>query len=256
MVELIPVLSDNYAYLIVCEETEQAAVVDPADPDVVWSRVQARGVDLRAIWNTHHHWDHTAGNEVLQSRCDLAVVGHRTDRGRIAGLSVPVDDGDVVELGALRGTILHTPGHTRGGIVYLVGDALFTGDALFGAGCGRLFEGDPPTLYHSLNVRLAGLDDETKVYCGHEYTQKNLSFALTVEPGNRDLQERVKRVESQRAQGQPLVPSTLGEERKTNPFLRCDSPELIEGLKRRFPSEPLDKPEQVFGGLRRLRDRF
>lgn len=256
-VEIIPIFSDNYAYLVACPTTGQAAVVDPAEPGPVLEVIERRDVKLTALWNTHHHWDHTAGNEkVLEAYPDLAVYGHREDATRITGLNHPVDDDDLLSLGELSVRVLHTPGHTRGGIVYLVEGAAFTGDALFCAGCGRLFEGDPPTMYRSLNERIGSLPDDTRIFCGHEYTQKNLAFARTVEPDNERLHQRIAEVDAKRARGEPSIPSTLGEERATNPFLRCDSPEIRRGLAERFPGEPLDEPQQVFAKLRELRDGF
>lgn len=255
-VEIIPVLGDNYAYLVCCEQSGVAAVVDPADADPVDRRVRELGLDLVAIWNTHHHWDHTAGNEALCQRwAQLEVVGHESDRGRLPCLSKGVEHGALVELGALSARILHTPGHTRGGIAYLLEGAVFTGDTLFGAGCGRLFEGTPETMHHSLMGVLGELDDATQVYCGHEYTQKNLAFASTLEPSNQELQQRVARVDALRAEGKPGVPSTMGEERQTNPFLRGQSVELRQSLRERGEQD-VDDEVKAYAAARRLRDRF
>lgn len=255
-VETIPLLSDNYAYLVVCATTGQAAVVDPADAEPVLARVRELGVDLVAIWNTHHHWDHIGGNEAILKQGPVEVYGHSSDASRIAGFSKGLEHGDAIVLGQLRATVMHTPGHTRGALVYVVQDAALTGDTLFGAGCGRLFEGDPPTMYDSLNRRIARHPADTRVYCGHEYTEKNLAFAATLEPDNQALQQRTERVSRLRCDHQPSVPSTLGEELATNPFLRCHERSIRTTLAERFPQQDLSDPNSVFALLRRLRDRF
>lgn len=256
IVETLALLTDNYGYLVVCEQTGKAAVVDPSEADPVLDAVAARGVELVAVWCTHHHFDHTAGNEELARKLSLEIYGHRGDAGRLSGLTHGLDDGATVSLGALQARVLHTPGHTRGGLVYLVGGAAFTGDALFAAGCGRLFEGDPPTLYRSLNERIATLPPETRIYCGHEYTLKNLAFALSVEPGNAETTRRRAQMAALRKQGTATVPFTLAEELATNPFLRCKSAEIRASLEGRFPAENLADPVKVFARLRQLRDRF
>lgn len=250
LVHTVPVLGDNYAYLIVCEQTRQAAAVDPADARAVERAVAEQNIELVAIWNTHHHADHTAGNGDIARRHAVSVVGHRADAGSIPGLTHALDHGDTIALGQLRARILHTPGHTRGAACYLVEDALFTGDTLFAAGCGRLFEGDPPTMHTSLYQVLRPLPAETRIYCGHEYTEKNLSFALTVEPDNEATQARLDKVRAQRSRGEPTVPFSLAEELRTNPFLRCESPDI-----RRALDEELDSLG-VFARLRELRNVF
>ncbi|PIE18528.1 MAG: hydroxyacylglutathione hydrolase [Proteobacteria bacterium] len=258
-VELISVLNDNYAYLVVCEQTGLAAAVDPADPEPVVARVEELGVELVAIWNTHHHWDHTSGNEALCEAAGaraLEVYAHASDKGRVPGQNRGVEHGAKVGLGQLEATVFHTPGHTRGGIVYQLEDAAFTGDSLFAAGCGRLFEGTAEMMYSSLNEVLAPLPDETKVYCGHEYTQKNIAFGETVDGENPALAERKARVDALREQGAPSIPSTLAEERATNPFLRCGDERLRAQLVARFPDERFDDDVAVFAKLRGLRDRF
>lgn len=258
-VELIPVLSDNYAYLVLCERTGLAAAVDPADPEPVLARVEELGAELAAIWNTHHHWDHTSGNEALCAAAGargLEVYAHASDQGRVPEQNRGVEHGATVTLGALEATVYHTPGHTRGGVVYQLQGAAFTGDSLFAAGCGRLFEGTAEMMHRSLNEVLAPLPDETKVYCGHEYTQKNIAFAESVDGANAALAERKARVDALRERGEPSIPSTLGEERSTNPFLRCADEGLRAQLAARFPGEPLDDDVAVFAKLRGLRDRF
>jgi len=250
----IPLLRDNYGYLIVCGRTNEAAVVDPSEAEPVLRRVEQEGVQLKAILNTHHHRDHTGGNSELLARGSLEVYAHRTDQGRIPGLSHPLDEGDEIRIGELKGKALFIPGHTRGHVAYVFENKLFCGDTLFVAGCGRLFEGTAAEMVDSLS-KLMRLPGETLVYCGHEYTEKNLQFALTVEPNNPKVTEKTRRVKALRAKGASTVPSTLEEERETNPFLRWESREIRENLKRQFPDLSLD-PISVFAKVRELKDRF
>jgi hydroxyacylglutathione hydrolase len=250
----IPLLRDNYGYLIVCEETNEAAIIDPSEAEPVLRQGEREKVKLRAILNTHHHRDHTGGNAGLLQRMALEVYGHRSDAGRIPGLTHPLDDGDEIRIRDLKGTVLFIPGHTKGHVAYLFDNKLFCGDTLFVAGCGRLFEGTAEQMHRSLE-RLKELPPDTLVYCGHEYTEKNLQFALTVEPNNKKLAEKLGRVRSLRGKGISTVPSTMAEERETNPFLRWDSAEIQANLKRRFPEIPLN-PVSVFAKVRELKDSF
>lgn len=250
----IPLLRDNYAYLIVCEETNEAAVIDPSEAKPVLGQVAKEGVRLTAILNTHHHWDHTGGNSVLAQRLPLKVYGHRLDERRISGFTHPLGEGDEVMIGELKARILFIPGHTKGHIAYLFEDKLFCGDTLFVAGCGRLFEGTAEEMVSSLS-KLKQLSEKTLVYCGHEYTEKNLQFALTIEPDNKRVSDKLSRVRSLRARGVSTVPSTIGEERETNPFLRWDSKEVQQNLRKDFPTMGLD-PVSVFSHARKLKDQF
>ncbi|RMH41252.1 MAG: hydroxyacylglutathione hydrolase [Deltaproteobacteria bacterium] len=248
----IPCLSDNYAYLVVCEATGRAAVVDPSEAEPVAAAIAAEGVDLAAIWNTHHHWDHTGGNDALAAAYpQLEIVGHTTDAARIPGITRRVDEGDTVAVGdEVRARILFNPGHTRGAISYFIETlpAVFTGDTLFLAGCGRLFEGTPEMMYTSLS-KLAALPDDTRVYCGHEYTASNLAFAAAVEPDNADVARR------RAALAVPSIPGTIAEERATNPFLRARVPAVAAAAARRAPIDRTD-PVAVFAALRQWKDEF
>ncbi len=250
----IPLLRDNYGYLIVCQKTLTAAIVDPSESEPVLRRVAQEKVALAAILNTHHHRDHTGGNEGLLARQKLEVYGHKSDQSRIPGLTRGVDEGNEIQLGELRGKVLFIPGHTTGHVAYLFGDSLFCGDTLFTAGCGRLFEGTAEQMHASLK-KLITLPDDTKVYCGHEYTENNLRFAMTVEPNNRKLASRVERVQALRARGLSTVPSTMEEEKQTNPFLRWDSTEIQTSLKAGTPDVRID-PVSVFARVRKLKDAF
>lgn len=230
----VPCLKDNYAYLVVCEQTGLAAVVDPSEGAPVLAAAERAKVNLAAIWNTHHHHDHVGGNqEVCAVRPGIEVVAHASDRGRVPAQTRFVEEGEEVAVGSLRARILHNPGHTRGAISYhLAGapPALFTGDTLFGAGCGRLFEGTPGDMFTSLR-KLTALAPDTRVYCGHEYTASNLRFAAAAEPDNEAVAVRRAHVEAARERGEPTVPFTLADELATNPFARAGSAERLGELR-------------------------
>lgn len=250
----IPLLRDNYGYLIVCQKTNAAAIVDPSEAEPVLRRVEQEKGAPQAILNTHHHRDHTGGNEGLLAKQKLEVYGHKSDQGRVPGLTRGVDEGDEIAIGELRGQVLFIPGHTTGHVAYLFGNNLFCGDTLFTAGCGRLFEGTPEQMHGSLR-KLMALPDDTKIYCGHEYTENNLRFALTLEPKNHKLVSRFERVRALRARGVSTVPSTMEEEKQTNPFLRWESKEIQASLKAASPELRMD-PVSVFAQVRRLKDAF
>jgi hydroxyacylglutathione hydrolase len=214
----IPCLKDNYAYLVI--DGTQAAIVDPSEHVPVLDAVKREGVTLAAIWLTHHHWDHVGGVEsIVAVHPGIEVVAHKSDEPRIKQATKLVDEGDTVALGNLRAKILYNPGHTLGAISYWIEDgdgAVFTGDTLFAAGCGRVFEGNPEMMFASLN-KLAALPPHTRVYFGHEYTEANLKFAAHVEPGNPAINARASSVTV------PSTPSTIADERATNPFLLASS---------------------------------
>jgi len=250
----IPLLRDNYGYLVVCEDTGEAAIVDPSEGEPVLERIARENVHLSAILNTHHHRDHTGGNPTLLARHQARVYGHRNDQGRIPGLTNPLDEGDEIQVGNLRAQVRFIPGHTNGHVAYLFGHSLFCGDTLFVAGCGRLFEGTAEQMLASLS-RLQQLPADTLVYCGHEYTQKNLEFALTLEPNNRKLSEKLERVRALRSQGIATVPSTMAEEIQTNPFLRWDSQEIQATLRKNHALTDTE-PVEVFRKIRDLKDHY
>ncbi len=210
----IPCLSDNYAYLVI--EGTYAAIVDPSTAEPVLEVIAREGVTPAAIWLTHHHWDHVGGVEgIVAAHPSIEVVAHKSDQARSPKVTKLVDEGDVVELGPVRAKILHNPGHTLGAISYWIEDgdgAVFTGDTLFAAGCGRVFEGTPEMMYASL-TKLAALPPSTRVYFGHEYTAANLKFATHVEPANQAIAAALASVKA------PTTPSTIADERATNPFL-------------------------------------
>jgi hydroxyacylglutathione hydrolase len=216
--------------------------------------VRREGVKLQAILNTHHHWDHVGGNKgLLKAHPALKVYGHRSDLGRIEGLNAGLEMGGGFRLGALEFRVLHNPGHTLGAITYVVNGCAFTGDTLFGAGCGRVFEGTMEMMYRSLNEVIGSLPAETNIYFGHEYTENNLRFAQTVEPGNAEAAARLEAARRERAAGRFTTPSTMALERRTNPFLRCGEPGPRAAAKRAGAG---DSPAAVFGAIRGMKDRF
>lgn len=257
---VIPVacLADNYAYLIVCERSHYAAVVDPGQAEPVLTAAAALDIEVVAVWATHHHPDHVGGVAALRSRQpQLQVVGHVLDQRRISGVTRAVEDGDEVEVGSIRAQIIHNPGHTAGAISYWIAGeadqpgAIFTGDTLFGGGCGRLFEGSAEQMWRSLS-RLAELPSTTRVYFGHEYTAANLRFALAVEPQNEAALARATRRREAGASGAGTTPSTMADELATNPFLRCGQPSVISSALAH--GAPTDAPATVFAALRRWKD--
>jgi hydroxyacylglutathione hydrolase len=228
------------------------AVVDPSEAAPVQAALGWRGWRLTHILNTHHHPDHTGGNARLKQEFGAIVVGPGKDRERIPALDIGVDEATPFALGSHAARVLEIPAHTRAHIAFAFDsdDAVFTGDTLFAMGCGRLFEGTPEMMWKSLS-KLMTLPDSMRVYCGHEYTLNNGRFALTLEPDNRDLTARMYEVENRRAKGAPTIPSTIGLEKKTNPFLRPDSREI----RRRLNMEGASDVE-VFAEMRARKDVF
>jgi len=251
-IEPVLCLKDNYAWLAVDREEGVVAVVDPSESEPVKRALEARGLKLTHILNTHHHMDHVGGNLALKETFGAKIVGPGKDAARIPGIDVGVVEGDTYDMGGHRARVLEIPAHTRGHIAFWFPDdsVVFTGDTLFAMGCGRLFEGDPPTMWSSLS-KLTRLPDSTRVYCGHEYTEANGRFALTVEPANPDLQARMADVKATRAKGLPTLPSNIGIEKKTNPFLRAASPEIRQTLG--LGTAP---DVEVFAETRRRKDAF
>jgi hydroxyacylglutathione hydrolase len=247
----LPVLRDNYIFLLHERWDNVCAVVDPALAEPVIHCLEQLHAPLVAILNTHHHHDHVGGNRELCDRFPKVVVyGSAGDRHRIPNQSVALADGDRVYLGRAELQVLFVPGHTTGHIAYYCAETgdLFCGDTLFAGGCGRLFEGTPQQMLNSLD-KLRQLPDTTRVWCAHEYTLHNLSFALTVEPDNPDLQARWQAVKQMRSQGQATIPTQIGLEKATNPFLRWDQPSLQTAM-------GYSEPVAVFRKLRGLKDLY
>jgi hydroxyacylglutathione hydrolase len=216
----VPILKDNYAWLLRDSGTGATAIVDPADAEPIIEAIEKAGGRLDMILLTHHHADHIAGVDEVRARFPCVVIGAAADRHRLPKLDEAVKEGDTVRLGNATAEVIDTPGHTRGQINFFFadGDILLSGDTLFSLGCGRLIEGTPQEMFASLR-KLAALPPDTLVCCGHEYTESNARFALAVDPGNAVLHDFVSRVEQLRAAGQPSVPSVLADELKANPFL-------------------------------------
>jgi len=234
-IERIPTFQDNYTYLVICERTREAAIIDAPEADPVIRRVDETGAKVTKVLSTHHHLDHSAANPQLAKHYGVPVYAHVSDAKRVPGFTDGVDEGDTVQVGDETARVLYIPSHTLGHVAYVFDDAraAFTGDMLFAAGCGRLFEGDARMMYTALCEKLAALPDDMRVYCGHEYTESNLRFAVTVEPDNAAMRERLDRVHAIRSHAaadwhdagpdEMTIPSTIGEERATNPFMRASS---------------------------------
>ena len=251
-IEIVPCLKDNYAYLLRDARTGAIAIVDPSEDGPVNAALARRALELTHIFNTHHHWDHTGGNLALKARWGAKIIGPARDRARIPGIDEGLSESDVYEFGSHRIRVLEIPGHTLGHIaLWFEGErAVFTGDTLFSLGCGRLFEGTPAQMWTSLS-KLARLPDDTRIFCGHEYTQTNARFALTIEPGNEALRARAAEVDGLREADRPTIPSTIAEEKRANPFLRAAEP----GIAKTLGLEGAD-PVSVFAELRRRKDVF
>ncbi|XP_072959464.1 hydroxyacylglutathione hydrolase cytoplasmic [Typha angustifolia] len=251
----VPCLEDNYAYIIVDESTGEAAAVDPVEPDKIVQAAAEIGAYLKLVLTTHHHWDHAGGNEKMRMLVPgIKVYGGSIDN--VKGCTDKLENGDKLSLGAdINILCLHTPCHTRGHISYYVAGkaeedpAVFTGDTLFIAGCGKFFEGTAEQMYQSLCVTLGSLPKPTRVYCGHEYTKKNLQFALTVEPENEKISQKLLWAQHQHHAGLPTIPSSIGEEFETNPFMRVDLPEIQAKLGCGSPVEALRE-------IRKLKDNW
>ncbi len=250
----IHALKDNYIWIIINSSNQTAIIVDPGEAQPVIDFLQSKAIKPIAILITHHHWDHTNGIlELAKTYRHIPVYG--PDEA-IAGLThkVKEDEQIFIDLFPFALRVLNIPGHTLGHVAYYGKDILFCGDTLFAAGCGRVFEGTTEQMYASLN-KIKSLPDNTKMYCAHEYTLHNLRFAATVEPTNETIYSRIQEVSKLRDQDLPSLPSLLSEEKLTNPFLRCDSLEIIANAEK-HAGRKLNSPIEVFGVIRKWKDGF
>ena len=220
-IHMFPCLQDNYGFLLHCRETGCTATIDTPEVASIEAALEERAWTLTHILNTHHHFDHAGGNEELKARHGVTVVGPGADEARIPGIDVGVGQDDVYKVGNIELQVFDVPGHTSGHIAFYApaANAAFVGDTIFALGCGRLFEGSPAQMWSSIQ-KLMALPDNTEVYCAHEYTQSNARFALTVDPDNQALVARAEQIDEARQRGEATVPTTMGLEKATNPFLR------------------------------------
>lgn len=250
----IPAYLDNYIWMITHPESKQAIVVDPGKAHGVLKTLKENHLSLAGILVTHHHFDHVFGIKKILRHHDAPVYGPA--HPELTYCNPICKEGDTIHLPSMALTlqVLEVPGHTLSHIVFYNQDWLFSGDTLFGAGCGRLFEGSPEQMLSSL-TKIKSLADQTQVFCAHEYTQANLKFALAVEPHNKDIQSRIKKTLKLREEGAPTLPSTLLLEKQTNPFLRCDTAEVIAAAEK-HTGHKLSSTAEVFAVIRQWKDEF
>ena len=231
-VEIIPCLQDNYSYVIIDESNNTACVIDPSEAAPIINFLQKQNIKLKYILNTHHHFDHTGGNEDLKKKFKSIVVGFKKDSKRIPGIEVLLEDGEIWEAENFLAKIIHVPGHTTGHICFhfFKEKLIFTGDTLFSLGCGRIFEGTYEEMFLSLN-KIKSLPEETKIYCGHEYTLNNANFCIKHDFENQNLQKKIKLIRKQRDNGQPTIPTTVKDELDCNIFLRAKNLETFSKLR-------------------------
>lgn len=247
-----PCLSDNYGVLVHDPANGATASIDTPETNAVDKALTDKGWRLSHILNTHHHHDHTGGNLDLKGKYNCTIVGPSAESGRIPGIDIAIGHGETFDFARHVAQIIETPGHTLGHIAYFFADdgVAFVGDTLFALGCGRVFEGDAGQMWMSLE-RLLAMPDDTVVYCGHEYTEANARFSVTIDPANPDLQARVAEITALRANGQPTIPTTMAVERATNPFLRPGDPAIRHNLGM-TDAQDVD----VFAEIRQRKDNF
>ncbi len=252
IIHTYPCLSDNYGYLLHDQATGATAAIDAPDKNAMLEALELRGWNLTDIFVTHHHFDHTDAIVPLKKQFDIKVSGPAAEADKIAGLDVKLSDNDTVELGQTQLKVIATPGHTLGHICFFDSDNknLFSGDALFSLGCGRMFEGTPGPMWDGLK-RLRELPDETLVHCGHEYSAANAAFALSIDPRNNALTTRAQNITLLRRNHQATVPFVLGEDKRANPFLRADKPDIAQAMHLMGAA-----PQTIFAAVRKAKDDF
>ncbi len=251
-IEIIPCLNDNYSYLLYEESSNIVSIVDPADFDTCARIINKKYNKLDYILNTHHHLDHVGGNQKLKERFSSKVLGFKLDKDRIPGIDITLEDNQNFKIGNTIFNVIFIPGHTRGHIAFYFKNEkiVFCGDTLFSLGCGKVFEGTHKQMFDSLN-KLKDLPSDTNIYCGHEYTKSNLEFCLTYDRNNEFLKKKSIWIKSKIDTKTPTIPVSIGEEIKTNIFLRCNEPAIKNALKLKNASE-----QEIFSKLRDLKDNF
>ena len=251
-VEIIPCLNDNYSYLLFDHSTNVVAIIDPSDFKTCDEIINKKYKKLDYILNTHHHFDHIGGNQKLKKKYKSKVLGCEVDKDRIPGIDIALKEKQNFKIGSSSFEVIFIPGHTKGHIAFYCKDEkiVFTGDTLFSLGCGRVFEGTQKQMFNSLN-KLKNLPINTKIYCGHEYTKKNLEFCLEYDSNNKFLKKKNNWVKSKIESSSPTVPVSIDEEKKTNIFLRCNEPSIKNALNLDNASE-----QEIFSKLRDLKDSF
>ncbi len=254
MIEIykIPLLKDNYSYIVHDAKDSKTACIDPAMSEPILLELEKKNLKLDYILNTHHHHDHVGGNLEIQKKTKCKIYGPNAEKSKIPGIDLGLKHEDIYNVGSLQYKVIETPGHTSGHICFYFFEhnTLFSGDTLFSVGCGRLFEGTSSQMWNSLKL-IRGLPDLTDVYCGHEYTQSNIDFAIFIDPENQKLKQKQKKVLSLRKKNQATVPFKLGEEKLINPFLRSDDAKYIKEMK----YLNMD-PVEIFSEVRKKKDNF
>ena len=251
-IKIVKCLTDNYSYIIFDEKTLSAAVIDPSEADPIINQIEQNNLVLKYIFNTHHHYDHVGGNQKLKEKYSCKVVGFEKDEHRIPDIDIGLKDNEKWKNELFECEVKHIPGHTSGHICIYIKklNALFTGDTLFSLGCGRIFEGTYKEMYDSLNM-LKRFPNDTKIYCGHEYTKNNLGFCIKFNPNNKYLKDKEKMLEAKIKDGKPTIPSTIKEEIQTNIFLRYNDVDVKDALNLKNASDL-----EIFTKLRDLKDNF
>ena len=249
-VDIIPCLSDNYSYIV--SDGNQALVIDPSESKPIINFLEKNNLELKFVLNTHHHFDHVGGNLELKNKYNILIAGNANDKERIPGIDILLNENEKFNFNMNSIEIINVPGHTSECIAFYIKNEniIFTGDSIFSLGCGRLFEGSPQQMWNSI-CKIKRLPNNTKIYCGHEYTHSNLNFCLEHDPNNTHLKDKKIDIEKKLNSKQPTIPSTIADEIKTNIFLRCDDSKIKHGLGLK------DSPDvEVFSKLRDLKDSF
>ena len=252
IVNIIPCLTDNYSYCIVDPVTKKVAIIDPAEFETINSFLEKKNLSLDFILNTHHHGDHVDGNNSLKKKYGCKIVGFAPDKNRIPGIDILLEDEQVWKFGDTEITIYHAPGHTSGHIFYYLkkNNLAFVADIVFSLGCGRIFEGTYEQMFASIN-KIKNLPAQTKIFCGHEYTESNLAFCMSIDKENEHLKKRATEIKNLRKKSQPTVPTTIATELKTNIFCRLHNPNIRNSIALTNATDL-----EVFTKLRKLKDNF